>query len=73
MWSKSPNTSAERTDSFWMKNELQSLLHRKKKFLTFIPQVCKGKALSSLVRHYKTMNTKQYFKIISTIDPLEQK
>jgi hypothetical protein len=31
IWSRGPNTSAERTHSFWMKNEFQSLLHRERK------------------------------------------
>ena len=30
-WSKRPSTGAERTHSFWMKNALQSLLHRERK------------------------------------------
>ena len=31
IWIKRPSTSAERTHSFWMKNELQSLLHKERK------------------------------------------
>ena len=31
IWSKRPSTGAERTHTFWMKNALQSLLHRERK------------------------------------------
>jgi hypothetical protein len=31
MWSKRPSTGAEITHSFWVKNELQSLLHGERK------------------------------------------
>ena len=33
--SKGPSTGAERTHSFWMKNALQSLLHRERKGFYF--------------------------------------
>ena len=31
IWSKTPSTGAEKNHSFWMKNVLQSLLHRERK------------------------------------------
>ena len=46
IWSKSPRPSSETTHSFWVKNELQSLLHRERKcFNRFNAKLIKPKFL----------------------------